>query len=1625
LQDPNFGRILGHPITPIPISMKKAVLLLFSLYTLQTQAQWRTIYQGPDSLNNVLSASFFSPTAGFIATNKWIGYTIDSGYTYQQRYIGNGNVNFGTSSVNLTFGFSPSDIQAFNGTTLVASGNYGYEPSVLYSTDGGNSWTLAYHKNLPGTDASANSVYQMSFPGGGSAGYAVQHNEIIKTINGGQSWTTTLGGGDGYFTVTATSASTVYAASTNTIMKSTNSGFTWGAVTGPFQVQAMTVVGAQHIYVLTTVGDTYSSVDGGTTWVQQNTPAGQVTASFINSIHFINDSAGYLAAGVIYETRNSGKSWEVMPSSYPTKNYSLYQRFVFYNTQQAWVTGNGETMLLTGNDGGTTIPRALFSANTSQVCTNNTVQLVNQSQPGYSYRWYLNNAFLASTFNASYTTVTGSDVVSLVVSNGILSDSTSQPVSSTTASTIQLNVVPRQDTVCGDAAVRFDVFNSQSDVQYQVRRACCSPSSYIPGNGGSISIPYYTNPAEDSVSVFTVFAVQHNACGTDSTQQTFPIRLVLPNPPTATAVDTVCKQGTLYIRVTNSRVGYRYWVDGSRTVPGTGDTISLPAGIAQASSSTNIDSYGYLQNYQFPVYLSSVTEGCSGRQITTATEISRYPGPNFNIAGNTFFTGDTMPISNTSKYATNYLWKAGDGSSFVTNTGTIPTPPLSYSTPGYKHIGLVAYTKEGCADSIETVVTLYGSNGNTAATPICSSNSPDYVVDSFGLGGSWYYVTRAIYEDEHGGRVQAGGFTSGASAGGLEGWWATKRDKNGQLLWSLYQNELDYYHTYEQYPHTIIESAVSDSLGNTYLMGHEISQQYVGAHGEMQVAVQGMADFLIKVTAAGHIAWIKPFNSMDGSNSYQFSSGGTLLRGKGNTLWWIAQRYPGSSYMTGSTTLFAAGEGHEGVILVLDTAGNMLRKNSYLTQWVNLYNGLQGTVDNYCHVPPASFAGGKLVIYTTLYGSQATLENASVGFSSTNIPSALAVFDTATLHAVSVKPVFSMLSGAAQGVSAETYAMDSTGSYYASFTGNVSVPPPAYPPTQFPVNTVTKTYIEAYDGNGNLRWTKTADGLEPKRMLAFGDYLKIAGSNYVTTFWNNDQGVYSVPGGAYLDSSRRLTTAVTDAGGSTGNGGPDIASSDIVLATLQTSDGQLVDYRALGSKNEDERITMAKGAGNQLWVAGSVNTRWTTGQSDMGYQVNLYKIPITNDCYGGYPNQAPFLKWTIGADTTACTDSLYTLSWSSTGTGPLAISFSTDSGMHYTSLATNIAAGTYSYTFNALQAGALGNVNFIIQDDSSSLADTTQRRLSLSAVDSVTISASDTSICSGSTVRFKALAVNGGVPGYQWLVNQMPAGANVDTLVLMNLNNGDAVQVKMTGSTACSSPAVASSNTILMAVTMGVAPGVVIDGGTSSVQGQADTLYAYASNAGAAPVYKWQDSTVQHGWAVINGASDSVLHYIAADSGDRVRCQVTGQTLCSPVDSAVSNPLFLSVRTVPPPPGDSTVVPPPVTPPPGDSTVVPPPVVPPSDTTKTDTTSNAASNSGVLHLFPNPVWSSLTIDTLVAADGWQTLDVLDMNGGVLGGQRNIANLTSVTINVAALAKGTYLIRIVGRKRTVYLRMLKL
>ena len=138
-----------------------------------SSAQWRNIYSGGTVMNDIKSASFLNASTGYVVSQNWLGFTSDTGHTYQFRYVTINNVNFNGYPANLLFGFSIEDVHAFSTDTLLVSGDFGLEPSILYSTNGGASWLLVFHRGIPFNTVNIfNSVWQMVFPNNGSIGYA-------------------------------------------------------------------------------------------------------------------------------------------------------------------------------------------------------------------------------------------------------------------------------------------------------------------------------------------------------------------------------------------------------------------------------------------------------------------------------------------------------------------------------------------------------------------------------------------------------------------------------------------------------------------------------------------------------------------------------------------------------------------------------------------------------------------------------------------------------------------------------------------------------------------------------------------------------------------------------------------------------------------------------------------------------------------------------------------------------------------------------------------------------------------------------------------------------------------------------------------------------------------------------------------------------------------------------------------------------------------------------------------------------------------------------------------------------------------------------------------------------------
>jgi large repetitive protein len=407
-----------------------SLFLLFQQLPLVSHAQMRQAYfDNVSADNDIRKISFYTPTEGYVAFRDWIGYTTDTGKTFTKKYIT--NVNLNGYSVNLTFGFQIAGVKAFNQNTIIAYGDYGLVPAILYSSDGGNSFKLVFHSQYIAGQWRTG-ITDMIFPTNGSIGYAVDADRIIKTTNQGQSWSVINASYPGsYFDfIEAVDDNNVFVGSSddtgNKLLKTTNSGSTWQRITLPagymrYASFVTTSNGWVSIVGFDSQGYTYATTNGGGSWTLQN----DAVSSFASrKMKFIDNNTGFALGGLfsVFKTVNGGKVWEQLPrdNSFTYLGYS-HNALQVLNSNQFWAGGGYGFLELSTNGGGTPKPAAFFKVDTTGYLSNGgIVNLKNYSRSDYTYQWYVNGSFVGSGYNATYTHDVNhlNDTVRLEVSNG-------------------------------------------------------------------------------------------------------------------------------------------------------------------------------------------------------------------------------------------------------------------------------------------------------------------------------------------------------------------------------------------------------------------------------------------------------------------------------------------------------------------------------------------------------------------------------------------------------------------------------------------------------------------------------------------------------------------------------------------------------------------------------------------------------------------------------------------------------------------------------------------------------------------------------------------------------------------------------------------------------------------------------------------------------------------------------------------------------------------------------------------------------------------------------------------------------------------------------------------------------
>lgn len=179
---------------------------------------------------------------------------------------------------------------------------------------------------------------------------------------------------------------------------------------------------------------------------------------------------------------------------------------------------------------------------------------------------------------------------------------------------------------------------------------------------------------------------------------------------------------------------------------------------------------------------------------------------------------------------------------------------------------------------------------------------------------------------------------------------------------------------------------------------------------------------------------------------------------------------------------------------------------------------------------------------------------------------------------------------------------------------------------------------------------------------------------------------------------------------------------------------------------------------------------------------------------------------------------------------------------------------------------------------------------------SITISASATTICPGNPVTFTAnyspLTLLS--PSFQWIVNgNRVNGATSSSFTTSTLNNGALVVCEFSSQSPCVANPTVTSNQLLITVSQNITPLVTITASATTIcPGSTVTFTATPLNGGSNPTYQWfVNNNVQA------GANSATFSSSTLTNNNVVKCVLTSSVNCVSTPTANSNLITITTST--------------------------------------------------------------------------------------------------------------------------------
>lgn len=1529
------------------------ILSLILLFSNNLSAQMRQLYVDNVANNQIYKLSFYSPSQGFVAFRDWVGYTTDSGRSFTKKYITLGNVNYNGYSVNLTFGFGIAGVKAFDQNNIIVYGDYGFVPSILYSNNGGSSYTLVFHSQYNPLQLSGG-ILDMAFPQNNNIGFATDADRILKSTNQGLSWSVIrTEPGSNYAYLEAVDNNNVFAVSpgysNNKLIKTSNGGTNWQTVTLPAisngkinNAHFLTAnTGWLNMYDDNNNRYLYKTTDGGNSWTLQNNL--EATPFICSKMRFVDANTGFALSGqnTVYKTFNSGVVWEPLPrdNNYTYLGYT-HNDLQCLNATQLWAGGGHGFLEINTNAGGQPIPKAYFRIDTTGLSVTNTVNLLNYSRTGYTYKWFLNNTQISTAYNASYTHNVSQlhDTIKLVVSNGTTTDTlikyqdfflpvvitSFSPTIGATGTAVTITGI----NLDGATSVKFGgVWASNFTVVSNTQ------VNAIVGAGATGNVTVTNWQGTGSLGTFTYYA-----------------------PPTINLTTTIsdnilCKAESITVAIQNTEANVKYELI---------DSLNNSYGSVN-SNGGNVAFYTslILRSGNYKIKATRLNVSSSSVFTDKILILVEHTKSVFRANRVNVIPAEKINFTNHSVEAQNFTWTFNQDAN-IGNTNAPNPQNIFYGTPGQKTLSLISISLNGCRDTLLSDAAL-----------VYSKPFPDqtcYVQNVSDSDFSYYpespaSANKVLLADDNGYYVS--GFGNNPQLKSIVGVSKTIASaSSGYFAKYTTDGALSWYMSVPKYGK--FNDAQKDNAGNIYIVGQSLAANYLTfPNGDS-----------IKISArpADTISYINTLNGfivkLDSNGNYLWH---TIISGTSAGAVWVPGGYQGSTperikivndqiavsgsflqtleYWKNGTKQDLVNSGAvasslNNFILRINPDGTLAWHMYFEHSAVNLKRDVSGIgIDNSNNYYITGFYENQVKIHDvgnvnniTYTGITGDARSFLLKFDSNgkllwkvNFINTFAFGDMSLRNIATSGDGESYITGSSSILNSSQYFQitNSNGSF-----SNVSL---------------SSYFLLKFDANGMYKW-----GAGSKySYYGSGNSVLLKGANIYTTGMVSDNGqpasqfkmtssdnselnlqFYSNEFFIAKYDTSGILRRVTKSGNNGGWLGPlipnnlivDQANNFIVSGSGETWGQNNNSFPCFGNTlttwGSDAFFTklnpsycynflppVANAGPDKISCSGDTVTIGTAAINGNSYSwvsspagftstlANPVVSPVTTTTYylsvissegliardTVVITTAPSPTANAGADQNICAGTSVTL-----GTPAVpGITYSwTSNPAGFTSAVADpvvTPSVTTQYFLTVANAGGCAKKDTVIINVGSSLAP------------AVTITASTINACAGTNVTFTATAVNGGsTPAYQWKVNGSNAGTNSNTFNTNNLVNGSIVTVVLTTSLSCASQTTATSNSITINVSS-ITPSVSISASSNNICPGTNVIFtAISTNGGTTPVYQWKKNGINTGTNSNSYSSNTLLN------GDIISVSLTSNAPCATPAVVSSNNINMTVNALSP-----------------------------------------------------------------------------------------------------------------------------